>query len=61
MNKSETTWVNIPIQEAELVAQLDQMVQENDTDRSKFVRKLIRQEWARRMLQEALLAQKEKA
>lgn len=32
----------------ELLADLDQMVEEDDTDRSKFIRKLVKQEKARR-------------
>lgn len=32
----------------ELLTQLDDMVREDESDRSKFIRKLIRQEYARR-------------
>jgi len=51
---NKNTWVHIQIQESELLAQLDEMVKEDDQDRSKFLRKLIRQEWARRRLQASL-------
>lgn len=40
-------WVHV-VAEAELVKRLDKMVAENGSDRSKFVRLLIRQEWERR-------------
>jgi len=41
------TWVHILV-EKDLARDLDEMVVEDDSDRSKFIRKLIRQEKARR-------------
>lgn len=41
-------WVHLKITEKELSEQLDAMVSADDLDRSKFVRRLIRQEFARR-------------
>jgi metal-responsive CopG/Arc/MetJ family transcriptional regulator len=52
---NKNTWVHIQIQEPELLAQLDEMVRNDDQDRSKFLRKLIRQEWARRVQQQLLM------
>jgi metal-responsive CopG/Arc/MetJ family transcriptional regulator len=52
---NKNTWVHIQIQESELLIQLDEMVKEDDQDRSKFLRKLIRQEWARRVQQHLLM------
>ncbi len=44
----EPTWIHIQVQDPDLVQKLDEMVKEEESDRSKFVRKLIRQEYARR-------------
>jgi len=40
--------INILITEKDLADKLDEMVMSDDSDRSKFVRRLIRQEWGRR-------------
>ena len=45
--EEETTFVNIKMP-SELLEKLDEMVQDEESDRSKFIRKLIRQEYARR-------------
>jgi hypothetical protein len=42
-------WVNTKM-EPELVALLDKMVRDDGSDRSKFIRRLIRQEHARRQI-----------
>ena len=41
-------WVHVKITEKELAEQLDAMVESDQLDRSKMVRRLIRQEWIRR-------------
>jgi metal-responsive CopG/Arc/MetJ family transcriptional regulator len=41
-------WVHVKITEKELAEQLDAMVESDQLDRSKMVRRLIRQEWNRR-------------
>ena len=43
----EQVFVNIKMPE-ELAEKLDEMVEEDESDRSKFIRKLIRQEYSRR-------------
>lgn len=50
MAKEETgeVWVNIKITDVELAEQLDAMVEADDSDRSKFIRNLIRREFLRR-------------
>jgi len=46
--KSFEQWVNIKITDPNLVDDLDKMVADDESDRSKFIRRLIRQEKARR-------------
>lgn len=46
--EDEMKQVNVQMS-ADLQAILDEMVREDESDRSKFIRKLIRQEKARRM------------
>jgi hypothetical protein len=41
-------WAHVKFTEREIADQLDAMVSEDGTDRSKFMRWLIRQEWKRR-------------
>lgn len=41
-------WIHVKITEKELAEQLDAMVESDQLDRSKMVRRLIRQEWNRR-------------
>jgi metal-responsive CopG/Arc/MetJ family transcriptional regulator len=53
--EKNNTWVHIQIQESDLLLQLDEMVKQDDQDRSKFIRKLIRQEWSRRVQQQLLM------
>jgi Arc/MetJ-type ribon-helix-helix transcriptional regulator len=45
--EEETTFVNIKMP-SELLEKLNEMVADEESDRSKFIRKLIRQEYARR-------------
>lgn len=40
--------VNIMFHDQELVDQLDKMVKEDEADRSKLIRRLVREEWQRR-------------
>jgi metal-responsive CopG/Arc/MetJ family transcriptional regulator len=47
-NKNYEDWVHVKITEKELAEQLDAMVESDQLDRSKMVRRLIRQEWNRR-------------
>jgi metal-responsive CopG/Arc/MetJ family transcriptional regulator len=47
MEEEKQVFVNVPMP-SELQAMLDEMVDEDDTDRSKFIRNLIRQEYERR-------------
>lgn len=47
-DKEETTQVNAGEMPVELVEKLDTMCAEDENSRSAFIRKLIRQEWARR-------------
>ena len=46
--KEETVQVNAGEMPAELVEKLDEMCKVDENSRSAFLRKLIRQEWARR-------------
>lgn len=46
-NKFED-WVHVKITDKELADQLDAMVESDQLDRSKMMRRLIRQEWNRR-------------
>lgn len=46
-NKFED-WVHVKITDKELAEQLDAMVESDQLDRSKMMRRLIRQEWNRR-------------
>lgn len=46
--KEETVQVNAGEMPAELVEKLDKMCEADENSRSAFIRKLIRQEWARR-------------
>jgi len=49
MADEKNTWVNVDFsKDPELLDALESMVTEDDTDRSKFIRKLIRQEQSRR-------------
>lgn len=49
MAENKNTFVNVDFsKDLELLKTLDEMVQEDDLDRSKFIRKLIRQEQGRR-------------
>lgn len=48
MAEKKELWVNVKFTEPELVEQLDAMVAEDDSDRSKFIRNLIRREFLRR-------------
>lgn len=50
MNKPKTNpkWVNAKIEDPELLEQLDEMVSQDESDRSKFIRRLIREEHIRR-------------
>ncbi len=48
MPEKTDVWVNVKFTEPELVEQLDAMVEADDSDRSKFVRNLIRREFLRR-------------
>ena len=41
-------WVHVKITDKELAKQLDAMVESDQLDRSKMMRRLIRQEWNRR-------------
>lgn len=41
-------WIHIKITDKELAEQLDAMSESDQRDRSKFLRWLIQQEWARR-------------
>lgn len=47
MEEDKLVFVNVPMP-SELQGMLDEMVREDDTDRSKFIRGLIRQEYERR-------------
>jgi metal-responsive CopG/Arc/MetJ family transcriptional regulator len=47
MEEDKLVFVNVPMP-LELQGMLDEMVKEEDTDRSKFIRGLIRQEYERR-------------
>lgn len=47
-DKLEKVFVNAGEMEVELVDKLDLMCVEDENNRSQFIRKLIRQEWARR-------------
>lgn len=49
-NEEEKVQVNAGLMPVELVEQLDTMVEEDESDRSKFIRKLIRNEWQRRQM-----------
>lgn len=49
--EEEFTQVNVQMS-IDLRASLDKMVSEDESDRSKFIRKLIRQEYARRQAQQ---------
>lgn len=51
MEDQDKVQVNVQMS-ADLQALLDEMVVEDESDRSKFVRKLIRQEHARRVQQQ---------
>lgn len=48
MAKKTEVFINVQITDPELVEQLDAMVSAEDSDRSKFIRRLIRHEWTRR-------------
>ena len=50
MADEEKVQVNAGLMPVELVEQLDAMVEEDESDRSKFIRKLIRNEWQRRQI-----------
>lgn len=46
--KNFEDWAHVKITQRELSEQLDALVEADLTDRSKFIRGLIRQEWLRR-------------
>lgn len=54
------TWVNTPVND-ELLKKLDEMVMDDFSDRAKFVRKLISQEWERRLEENVRRQESEKA
>lgn len=56
MPDETSLWLHVKMteNERELMEKLDRMVAEEYSDRSKFIRKLIRQEWSRRFDQLAL-------
>ena len=47
MEEEKEVWVNTKMLEG-LLEKLDEMVREDDSDRSKFIRNLIREEYDRR-------------
>lgn len=47
-NKKFEQWIHVKVTNKELMEKLDQMSDSDERDRSKFIRWLIQQEWARR-------------
>jgi hypothetical protein len=49
-NKKFEQWIHVKVTNREIVERLDLMCDFDERDRSKFIRWLIQQEWARRSL-----------